>query len=76
MGTLQAQLATLAECPYDPGGYFVVKGTEKVILIHEQVRERERESERKKEHLQCSETFTLNKDILHIKICTLCPCTL
>jgi DNA-directed RNA polymerase beta subunit len=23
----------LGECPLDPGGYFVVKGTEKVILI-------------------------------------------
>lgn len=25
------------ECPYDPGGYFVVKGVEKVILIQEQL---------------------------------------
>ncbi|KAF3789669.1 DNA-directed RNA polymerase III subunit 2 [Nymphaea thermarum] len=25
------------ECPLDPGGYFVVKGTEKVILIQEQL---------------------------------------
>eukprot|EP00210_Caulerpa_lentillifera_P008427 g8039.t1 len=30
-------LAKLGECPLDPGGYFVVKGTEKVILIHEQL---------------------------------------
>ena len=27
----------LGECPLDPGGYFVVKGTEKVILIQEQL---------------------------------------
>lgn len=25
------------ECPLDPGGYFIVKGTEKVILIQEQL---------------------------------------
>ncbi|EQC35967.1 DNA-directed RNA polymerase III subunit RPC2 [Saprolegnia diclina VS20] len=33
----EAELAALKECPYDPGGYFVVKGTEKVVLIHEQL---------------------------------------
>jgi hypothetical protein len=27
----------LQECPHDPGGYFVVRGTEKVILIQEQM---------------------------------------
>ena len=32
------QLATeCKECPYDPGGYFIVKGVEKVILIQEQL---------------------------------------
>mmetsp|Transcript_6859 Transcript_6859/g.25298 ORF Transcript_6859/g.25298 Transcript_6859/m.25298 type:complete len:1170 (+) Transcript_6859:151-3660(+) len=30
-------LARLGECPLDPGGYFVVKGVEKVILIQEQL---------------------------------------
>ena len=30
-------LAALKECPYDPGGYFIVKGVEKVILIQEQL---------------------------------------
>ncbi|CAN0910483.1 DNA-directed RNA polymerase III subunit 2 [Linum grandiflorum] len=33
----EAELAKLGECPLDPGGYFVVKGTEKVILIQEQL---------------------------------------
>ncbi|KAF8183789.1 hypothetical protein K438DRAFT_1838592 [Mycena galopus ATCC 62051] len=32
-----AQLARMTECPLDPGGYFVVKGTEKVILVQEQL---------------------------------------
>ncbi|PWN26316.1 beta and beta-prime subunits of DNA dependent RNA-polymerase [Jaminaea rosea] len=32
-----AGLAKMNECPLDPGGYFVVKGTEKVILVQEQL---------------------------------------
>lgn len=32
-----SQLARMQECPLDPGGYFVVKGTEKVILVQEQL---------------------------------------
>lgn len=33
----EAELAKLNECPHDPGGYFVVRGQEKVILIQEQM---------------------------------------
>ncbi|KAG6374064.1 beta and beta-prime subunits of DNA dependent RNA-polymerase [Boletus reticuloceps] len=36
-GNSEAQLAHMTECPLDPGGYFVVKGTEKVILVQEQL---------------------------------------
>ena len=36
-GKSEEELARLGECPLDPGGYFVVKGTEKVILIQEQL---------------------------------------
>nr|CAG8580948.1 7796_t:CDS:10 [Entrophospora candida] len=36
-GKTEAQLAKMYECPLDPGGYFIVKGTEKVILIQEQL---------------------------------------
>ncbi|KAL7267525.1 DNA-directed RNA polymerase III complex subunit Rpc2 [Rhizina undulata] len=31
------EMAKLKECPLDPGGYFVVNGTEKVILVQEQL---------------------------------------
>lgn len=27
----------MQECPCDPGGYFITRGTERVILIHEQL---------------------------------------
>jgi DNA-directed RNA polymerase III subunit RPC2 len=32
-----SQLEGLKECPHDPGGYFIVKGVEKVILMQEQL---------------------------------------
>ena len=31
------EMAFLNECPLDPGGYFIVNGTEKVILVQEQL---------------------------------------
>ncbi|KZV72284.1 beta and beta-prime subunits of DNA dependent RNA-polymerase [Peniophora sp. CONT] len=33
----ERELSVENECPLDPGGYFVVKGTEKVILVQEQL---------------------------------------
>ena len=36
-GRTEAELARLRECPLDPGGYFVVRGAEKVVLIQEQL---------------------------------------
>ena len=30
-------LAKMGECPHDTGGYFIVKGQEKVIMIQEQM---------------------------------------
>ncbi|TXT08812.1 hypothetical protein VHUM_02940 [Vanrija humicola] len=36
-GRNDADLARMGECPLDPGGYFVVRGTEKVILVQEQL---------------------------------------
>ena len=36
-GKTWAQLEAQKECPHDPGGYFIVKGIEKVILMQEQL---------------------------------------
>ncbi|XP_049793782.1 DNA-directed RNA polymerase III subunit RPC2 [Schistocerca nitens] len=36
-GKSQAELAKMNECPLDPGGYFIVRGQEKVILMQEQL---------------------------------------
>lgn len=33
----ELELAELKECPHDPGGYFIIKGVEKVILMQEQL---------------------------------------
>ena len=36
-GVSDDELYKLKECKYDPGGYFVVKGVEKVVLMQEQL---------------------------------------
>ncbi len=48
----------LHECPIDPGGYFIVNGTEKVILVQEQLSKNRVivEAEPKKEIVQASVT--------------------
>jgi DNA-directed RNA polymerase III subunit RPC2 len=36
-GANNARMEIMNECPLDPGGYFIINGTEKVILIQEQL---------------------------------------
>jgi DNA-directed RNA polymerase III subunit RPC2 len=36
-GKTDEELFAMGECPIDPGGYFVVKGVERVILSQEQM---------------------------------------
>lgn len=47
------ELAKMNECPLDPGGYFVVKGQEKVILIQEQLSKNRMIVEEAKYGIQC-----------------------
>lgn len=35
--TTEEEMAHVNECPYDPGGYFIIRGAEKVVLMMEQV---------------------------------------
>lgn len=53
-----AQMSVLKECPLDPGGYFIVNGTEKVILVQEQLSKNRIivETDPKKEIVQASVT--------------------
>lgn len=36
-GKTDDEITAMKECIYDPGGYFVIKGVEKVILMQEQL---------------------------------------
>lgn len=58
----QYELAKLNECPYDTGGYFIINGQEKVILIQEQmVRNRIIVEEDGKEIIATCNSFTHEK---------------
>ena len=58
----EMQMAQLNECPLDPGGYFIVNGTEKVILVQEQLSKNRIivESDLKKKVVQASVTRSVN----------------
>ncbi|KAJ8870686.1 hypothetical protein PR048_029710 [Dryococelus australis] len=61
-GKSQFELAKMNECPLDPGGYFVVKGQEKVILIQEQLsRNRMIVEEDRKGGIQCQVTSSTHE---------------
>ena len=54
----ERDMASLHECPLDPGGYFIVNGTEKVILVQEQLSKNRVivESDPRKDIIQASVT--------------------
>lgn len=55
------ELAKMNECPLDPGGYFVVKGQEKVILIQEQLSKNRIIVEDSKMGIQCQVTSSTHE---------------
>ncbi|KAB0804699.1 hypothetical protein PPYR_01669 [Photinus pyralis] len=55
------ELAKMNECPLDPGGYFVVKGQEKVILIQEQLLKNRMIVEESKFGIQCQVTSSTHE---------------
>ncbi|KAJ8955588.1 hypothetical protein NQ318_001418 [Aromia moschata] len=55
------ELAKMNECPLDPGGYFVVKGQEKVILIQEQLSKNRMIVEVAKFGVQCQVTSSTHE---------------
>lgn len=61
-GKSQFELAKMNECPHDPGGYFVVRGQEKVILIQEQLsRNRIIVEDDRKGGIQCQVTSSTHE---------------
>ena len=57
-GKSETEMARLKECPLDPGGYFIINGAEKVILIQEQLSKNRVivEADARKETVQASVT--------------------
>lgn len=62
-GADEKKMAKLNECPLDPGGYFIVNGTEKVILVQEQLSKNRIivEAEEKKGIVQASVTSSTHE---------------
>ncbi|RVX72816.1 DNA-directed RNA polymerase III subunit RPC2 [Exophiala mesophila] len=76
----ETEMCAMDECPLDPGGYFIVNGTEKVILVQEQLSKNRIivESDPKKESIVASVTsstharksksyIALKKDLLYMR---------
>ncbi|ODV63615.1 DNA-directed RNA polymerase III core subunit RET1 [Ascoidea rubescens DSM 1968] len=62
-GLSESQFPKLNECPKDPGGYFIVNGTERVILVQEQLSKNRIivESDEKKNIVQASVTSSTHE---------------
>ena len=57
----EVAMARMNECPLDPGGYFIVNGTEKVILIQEQLSKNRILVEAERELVQASVTSSTHE---------------
>ncbi|XP_037973435.2 DNA-directed RNA polymerase III subunit RPC2 [Plutella xylostella] len=55
------ELSQLNECPHDPGGYFIIRGQEKVILIQEQLSRNRMIVDEFKGNVQCQVTSSTHE---------------
>lgn len=55
------ELSQLNECPHDPGGYFIIRGQEKVILIQEQLSRNRMIVDEFKGAIQCQVTSSTHE---------------
>lgn len=62
------KLLQKGECPYDPKGYFIVKGVEKMILIQENLRSMRIMTTRKKDEHICQITCRTIKGSVIVKL--------
>lgn len=60
-GKSEFALSKMNECPHDPGGYFVVRGQEKVILIQEQLSWNKMITEDYNGNIQCQVTSSTHE---------------
>lgn len=60
-GKSEYELSKMNECPHDPGGYFVVRGQEKVILIIEQLSWNKMITEDYNGNMQCQVTSSTHE---------------
>jgi len=59
-------MAKMRECPLDPGGYFITRGTERVILIQEQISKNRMLIEKdSKDRFQCTVTRYISHYLLY-----------
>ena len=70
-GRSEKELAGLNECSVDPGGYFVVRGQEKVILVQEQLSKNRVIVETQKGIVQASVTRYVGNGKAGISACSL-----
>jgi len=62
----EIEMAKMRECPLDPGGYFITRGTERVILIQEQISKNRMLIEKdSKDRFQCTVTRYISHYLLY-----------
>lgn len=69
-GKSEHQLSTMNECPHDPGGYFIIRGAEKVILIQEQMSWNKMITETNGPQIQCQVASSIHEKKFRTNVVT------